>query len=140
MCLLCCLRVKVQGIVFKKDLWSEPLEYEFVLDCLTEIFNMIEYQKCLQILKINWNSENSQDHGFFLIFSFFLLQVYSIVWCWGLRSITSIMAKLSALLFICLTILFDQVKHTIAGNGETFEEPGQRNYEEDEDGKIIPHR
>jgi len=50
------------------------------------------------------------------------------------------MAKLSTLLFLCLTILYDQIRYAIAGNGEPFDEMGQRNYEEDEDGKIIPHR
>ena len=96
---------------------------------------MIEFHKCWQILKIIWNSENSRDHGFFFNFFFFLFVagLFHILWCWGLRSITSIMAKLSALLFTCLTILFDQVEHTISGNGETFDEMGQRNYEEDED-------
>ena len=50
------------------------------------------------------------------------------------------MAKLSALLLLCLTILIDQIRNTIAGNGEEFAEKGQRNYEEDEEGKIIPHK
>jgi len=50
------------------------------------------------------------------------------------------MAKLSALVLLSLTILFDQIKNSIAGNGETFTENGQKNYEEDEEGKIIPHK
>ena len=50
------------------------------------------------------------------------------------------MAKLSALLLLCLSILFDQIRNTIAGRGEQFGENGQKNYEEDEEGKIVPHK
>lgn len=50
------------------------------------------------------------------------------------------MNKLSTLLLLCWTILFDQIRNTLAGNGVPFNETGQKIYDEDEEGKIIPHR
>ena len=39
-----------------------------------------------------------------------------------------------------LLLVLHQACQIFAGNGEIFEERGQKNYEEDEEGKIVPHR
>merc|ERR1711983_137396 len=50
------------------------------------------------------------------------------------------MRKISAYFLFCFSIFMDQIRWSFAGNGEPFAEKGQKNYEEDEEGKIIPHR
>ena len=41
---------------------------------------------------------------------------------------------------VFLTFIFQQIRQITAGNGELFGEKGQKNYEDEEEGKIIPHR
>ena len=45
-----------------------------------------------------------------------------------------------AIVFVIVSLLFHQIKDSLAGNGEIFSEKGQKSYEEDEEGKILPHR
>ena len=39
-----------------------------------------------------------------------------------------------------IALLLCQIQHILAGSGEPFAEKGQKQYEEEEEGKIIPHR
>ena len=45
-----------------------------------------------------------------------------------------------ALALFLLGLFLDQFRCISAGNGEPFSEKGQKSYEDDEEGKIIPHR
>lgn len=46
-------------------------------------------------------------------------------------------SRANAFLLVVLSTLY---KYALAGNGELFDEKGQKNYEPEEEGKIIPHR
>ena len=47
--------------------------------------------------------------------------------------------SLRAVVLFCLFLFWDQVFQPVLGS-EPFAEKGQKNYERDEEGKIIPHR
>ena len=48
--------------------------------------------------------------------------------------------KSCAILLVFLSFIFQQIRRISGGNGEPFGEKGQKNYENEEEGKIIPHR
>ena len=48
--------------------------------------------------------------------------------------------KSCAIVLVFLSFIFQQIRRIQAGNGELFAEKGQKNYEDEEEGKIIPHR
>jgi len=48
--------------------------------------------------------------------------------------------KSCAIVLVFLSFIFQQIRRISGGNGEPFGEKGQKNYENEEEGKIIPHR
>ena len=50
------------------------------------------------------------------------------------------MNRMSAIILVTFQVLINQITSALAGSGEPFSEKGQKQYEEDEEGKIVPHR
>jgi hypothetical protein len=50
------------------------------------------------------------------------------------------MGKFSAIILVILELFLYQISSVLGGNGEPFGEKGQKSYDEDEEGKIVPHR
>ena len=50
------------------------------------------------------------------------------------------MNRMSAIILVTFQVLINQITTALAGSGEPFSEKGQKQYEEDEEGKIVPHR